>query len=40
MTKKKVHRKAVDEQDLLLCDNEYGSMNYVLWECPEYSSLN
>ena len=27
-------------KECLLCDNEYGSVNHVLWECPAYSSLN
>ena len=28
------------KKECLLCDNEYGSVNHVLWECPAYSSLN
>ena len=34
------HRGRAGKKEYLLCDNEYGSVNHVLWECPAYSSLN
>ena len=34
------HRGRAGKKECLLCDNEYGSVNHVLWECPAYSSLN
>ena len=34
------HRGSEGKKECLLCDNECGSVNRVLWECPAYSSLN
>ena len=33
------HHGREGKKECLLCDNEYGSVNHVLWECPAYSSL-
>ena len=34
------HRGSEGKKECLLCDNECGSVNRVLWECPAFSSLN